>query len=104
MFCGMPIYVEEENIFHFKYNCKQYIPQDHFKLVKIQNFWVIISHAFIHGLLDNLHTAVLRLPDTFKDKTPEKTSEWWLINKFLRKKGYIKNDKVLTVKGEEFIA
>ena len=104
MFCGMPIYIEEDNLFHFKYKCKQYHPQDHFQLVKIQNLWAIISHAFIHGLLDNLHSAVLRLPEGIKNKTPENISEWWLVNKIIQKKGYIEKDKFLPVRGEEFIA
>ncbi len=104
MFCGMPIYVEEDHLFHFKYKCNQYHPQDFFQLVKIQDFWVIISHAFIHGILDNLHSAVLRLPEGNKNSKSENTSEWWLINKILRKKVYTKNDKIFFVRGEEYIA
>ena len=72
--------------------------------MKIRDFWVIISHAFIHGILDNLYSAVLRLPEGNKNSDLENTSEWWLINRILRKKGYTKKDKILLVKGEEFIS
>ncbi len=105
MFCGMPIYIEESNVFHFKYKCKQYNFQDYYKLLNIDDFWAIISRDYVYGILDDLNSSVLRLPGSNKNKSNYKTySELWLINTIARKKEFIESDRLLPIKAEEYIA
>jgi len=105
MFCGMPIYINESKVFHFKYKCNQYQEQKYFKLVKIDYFWTIISRDFVYGILDDLKSCSLRLPGKNKSKTKDNfLSELWLINETLREKEIIEFDRLLTLKAEEYIA
>ncbi|MHA1489299.1 MAG: hypothetical protein ACTSRI_06560 [Promethearchaeota archaeon] len=104
MFCGMPIYIENSNVFHFKYKCKQYKPQEYFKLLKLEDFWAIISRDYVYGILDDLHSCTLRLPGRNENKSNEVIfSELWLINKMARKRELIEPDRLLSIKAEEFI-
>jgi len=105
MYCGMPIFVQDNKIFHFKYECKQYEPQDIFKLLKVENFWTIISRNYVHGILDDLQFAKLRLPNT--NQNPSETnivSELWLINERAREMKFIESDRLLTLDAQEYIA
>lgn len=104
MFCGMPMYVKNAQVFHFQYNCKQYHPQKHFKLLKLNNFWAIISQSFIHGILDDLQTQELRLPSSLSGHNGSSfSSELWIINHEARKKGLIEPDSLLSVDVEEYL-
>ncbi|MBN1800670.1 MAG: hypothetical protein JW891_04145 [Candidatus Lokiarchaeota archaeon] len=105
MFCGMPIYIEDSNVFHFQYKCKQYTPQEHFKLMKVDTFWVIISRDYVYGILDDLQSSALRLPGKINNKSSGNSfSELWLINECARKQELIEPDRLLPIKAEEFIA
>ena len=105
MFCGMPIYINDDKVFHFKYKCNQYQKQEIFKLLKVDNFWAIISRDFIYGVLDDLHSCILRLPGTNQKKDQNTSlSELWLINQKARKEELIESDRLLPLKAEEFIA
>ncbi len=105
MFCGMPIYINDNEVFHFTYKCNQYQKQDYFNLIKVNNFWGIISRDFVYGILDDLHSCVLRLPGTIYKKThASPLSELWLINQKARKNELIESDRLLPLKAEEFIA
>ena len=104
MFCGMPIYINENKIFHFKYHCKQYQPQDYFTLLRVDYFWAIISKDFVYGILDDLQSLTLRLPGTCQSNSNKDiNSELWLINKEARLKNFIEEDCLLPLKTEEFI-
>ncbi len=104
MFCGMPIYIKDTNVFHFKYNCRQYTPQKYFKLLKIDTFWAIISRDFIYGVLDNLQSCGIRLPGKNQNKSNEDVlSELWLINEKAREKEIIEPDRILPLKAEEYL-
>ncbi|MEJ2251218.1 MAG: hypothetical protein P8Y97_16390 [Candidatus Lokiarchaeota archaeon] len=105
MFCGIPIYIQETNVFHFKFDCKQYKPQDYFKMLKINDSWAIISRDFVYGVLDDLQSCELRLPDNNPNNSDKEIqSELWLINKKAREKGIIESDRLLSLKAEEYIA
>jgi hypothetical protein len=104
MFCGMPIYAEENHIFHFKYNCEHYHPQNHFRLIKINGFWVIISRVGLIGIIDDINSTNLRLPDRVTNIDPNNTSEWWLINRLLRKRGYTESEAFFPIIGDEYIS
>ena len=104
MYCGMPIYIYDSKVFHFKYKCKQYESQNFFKLMKIDTFWAIISPNFVHGILDDLQSGNLRLPGRNQDKSYKKIySELWLINEKAREKELIEFDRLLPLKVEEYI-
>ncbi|MHA1151000.1 MAG: hypothetical protein ACTSR8_22490 [Promethearchaeota archaeon] len=104
IFCGMPIYINQNKVFHFKYKCSQYQEQEYFRLLKLENFWAIISRDFVYGILDNLHSYELRLPGPIKNKTNSNIkSELWLINDEAREREIIEPDRILPVKAEEFI-
>ncbi len=104
MFCGMPIYIKDTEIFHFKYKCKQYIPQNYFKLLKVGIFWAIISVDFVYGVLDNLQSCIIRLPGKNKDKSNETIyTELWLINEKAREMEFIEQDRLLPLKAEEYL-
>ncbi len=104
MFCGMPIYIKDTNVFHFKYNCRQYTPQKYFKLLKIDTFWAIISRDFVYGVLDNLQTCTIRLPGKNQNKSNGGVlSELWLINEKAREKEIIESDRILPLKVEEYL-
>ena len=105
MFCGMPIYIEDTNIFHFNYKCKQCQPQNYFKLLKLDSFWAILSQNFVYGILDDLQSCTLRLPGRNKNISNEEIlSELWLINEKARERGFIESDRLLPLKAEEYIA
>lgn len=105
MFCGMPIYIEDTKIFHFTYKCKQCQPQDYFKLLKLDTFWVIISKDFIYGIMEDLQSCTLRLPGPNRNNSNENIySELWLINEKARDLELIEPDRLLTLKAEEFIS
>ena len=104
MFCGMPIYIYDSKVFHFKYKCKQYKTQKYFKLLKVDIFWAIISPNFVHGILDDLQSGKLRLPGRNQNKLYKDVySELWLINEMAREKELIESDRILPLKAEEFI-
>ncbi len=104
MYCGMPIYIYDSKVFHFKYKCKQYQTQNFFKLLKIDTFWVIISPNFVHGILDDLQSGDLRLPGRNQNKSPKNIySELWLINEIARERELIESDRLLPLKAEEYI-
>ncbi|MBN1215456.1 MAG: hypothetical protein JXA99_08420 [Candidatus Lokiarchaeota archaeon] len=104
MYCGMPIYINDKKVFHFKYKCKQYQPQEYFKLLKINNFWAIISNNFVYGILDDLHSCKLRLPENNQNKANDNIfSELWLINEVARENEIIESDCILQLKAEECI-
>lgn len=105
MFCGMPIFVQDVNIFHFKYQCKQYEPQNKFQLLKVDNFKAIISRDYIFGILEDFQTAKLRLPGINQNYSELKIfSELWLINKKARDLELIEPDRLLSLYAEEYIA
>lgn len=105
MYCGMPIYIKETEVFHFKYRCKQYKLQDYFTLLKLDDFWAIISHDFVYGILDDLQSCTLRLPGRNQNKSKQEIlSELWLINEKARERGLIESDRLLPLKAEEYIA
>ena len=105
MFCGMPIYIEDTNVFHFEYNCKQFKSQNYFKLLKYKTFWAIISTDFVYGILDDLQSGIFRLPGKNQDKSNEDIfSELWLINEKARESDLIESDRLLPLKAEEYIA
>lgn len=104
MFCGMPMFIEDERIFHFKYHCTQYEPQDYFKLIKVENFRAIISKDFVHGILDSLNSSELRLPENYKGENANVSTELWLINKKARENKFIESDRLLPLRAEEYIA
>ena len=104
LYCGMPIYCNESDTFHFKFNCKEYIGQDYYSLLKIDNFWAIVSNYFVYGILDNLQSSTLRLPG----KNPNYAidginSELWKVNDYAREKKLIEKDQILSIKAKEFI-
>lgn len=104
MFCGMPIYVKDSRLFHFKYQCKQYQPQECFKLLKVSTFWAIISRDYVYGILDDLYSCSIRLPDINRNDTNNEIfSELWLINEKARGAGIIEKDRLLTLKPEEIL-
>ena len=104
MFCGMPIYIFDSKVFHFKYKCKQYQTQNFFKLLKVDFFWAIVSRNYIHGILDDLQSGKLRLPGRNQNKSYKGIhSELWLINKKAREKELIESDRLLPLKAEEYI-
>lgn len=104
MFCGMPIFIYESKVFHFKYNCQQYKPQEFFKLLKINDLWVIISRNYIHGILDDLQSSKLRLPGKNRDRFyKDILSELWVINEKAREEEIIEHDLLLPLKAEEYI-
>jgi hypothetical protein len=104
MFCGMPIYINDTKVFHFKYQCKQYIPQEFFKLIKVDYFWAIISRNFVHGVIDDLQSLNLRLPGKNQDKNLDGIhTELWKINEKAREKNLIEKDRLLPLKVDEFI-
>jgi hypothetical protein len=104
MYCGMPIYINGTRVFHFKYNCKQYHPQNYFNLLKLKDFRAIISRDFIYGILDDLQSCEIRLPAN-NQITSNKIflSELWLINEKAREKEIIESDRLLPLKAEEYI-
>jgi hypothetical protein len=105
MFCGMPIFVQGNNVFHFKYKCKQYKPQDNYKLLKVNDFWSIVSRNYIHGILDDLRSAKLRLLGRNQNSSESNVaSELWLINNKARELELIESDRVLSLYAEEYIA
>lgn len=105
MFCGIPIYIQGTKVFHFKYDCKQYKPQNYLKLLKFNDSWAIVSRDFIYGILDSLQSCQLRLPRGNPGNYDENIkSELWLINKKAREKGIIEPDRLLSLNAEEFIA
>ena len=105
MFCGMPIYIEDTNVFHFEYNCKKFKSQNYFKLLKLNTFWAIISTDFVYGILDDLQSGIFRLPGKNQDKSNEDIfSELWLINEKARESDLIESDRLLPLKAEEYIA
>lgn len=105
MFCGMPIYINETKVFHFRYNCKQFKPQNYFKLLKIDNFWAIISGDFVYGILDDLQSCQLRLPNYYQNRMYNMLqSELWLINQKARESQIIESDRLLPLKAEEYIS
>ena len=105
IFCGMPIYINGTKVFHFKYKCEQYIPQNYFKLLKLDSFWVIISRDFVYGILDDFQSCNLRLPGRNQNESNDNfSSELWLINEEARKKEFIESDRLLPLKAEEYIA
>ena len=105
MFCGMPIYIKDINVFHFRYNCKQYEPQNYFKLLKLDDFWAIISCDFVYGVLDDLQSCTLRLPGRIQNKSnTDIVSELWLINEKAREQELVESDRLLPLKAEEFIS
>lgn len=104
IYCGMPIYANENNEFHFKYKCEQCIPQDYFKLVKLNSIWVIISRDYVFGVLDDLSSCSIRLPGKNQDSQKDNSlSELWLINEKARELELIEEDRLLTLKADEFI-
>ncbi|MBD3211872.1 MAG: hypothetical protein GF311_04615 [Candidatus Lokiarchaeota archaeon] len=104
MFCGMPIYINGRKVFHFRYNCKQYIPQKYYHLLKIDNFFAIISRDFIYGILDDLQSCKIRLPSYNQIESSENVqSELWLINKIARERELIEPDRLLSLRAEEYI-
>ncbi|MHA1727248.1 MAG: hypothetical protein ACTSWY_00770 [Promethearchaeota archaeon] len=104
IFCGMPVYVNENKEFHFKYKCEQYIPQEYFKLLKIHDKYAIISRDYIYGIIDNLQSCSIRLPGRNQNMQEENIhSELWLINEQARKLHVIEKDRLLPLKVEEFI-
>ncbi|KKN42879.1 hypothetical protein LCGC14_0708760 [marine sediment metagenome] len=104
MFCGMPIYIFGSKIFHFKYNCQQYTPQNHFKLLKVDIFWAVISRDFVYGVIDNLESCTIRLPGKNRNNSYENIlSELWLINEKAREKEIIEFDRILPLKVEEYL-
>lgn len=104
MFCGMPMYIEDQKVIHFKHHCPQYQPQNFFQLIKLENFWAIISKAYIHGVMNDLNSAQLRLPDRNESSNALTTSELWLINQKARENHLIERDQILPIKGDEYIA
>ena len=105
MFCGMPIYINGTDVFHFRYKCNQYQEQENFKLIKVQDFWAIISRDFVFGVLDNLHSSSLRLPGWNQNRTNSSIlSELWLINEKAREMDFIEFDRLLPLNAEEYIA
>ena len=105
MFCGMPIYIKGTKVFHFKYECNQYQEQEYFKLIKVKNFWAIISRDFVYGVLDDLHSCALRLPGRNQKKNNKNIlSELWLINEKAREIELIESDRLLPLNAEEYIA
>ncbi len=104
MFCGMPIYIYDSKVFHFKYKCEQYQAQSFFTLLKLNTFWAIISPNFVHGILDDLQSGNLRLPGRNQNKLyKDYHSELWLINEKAREKELIEPDRLLPLKAEEYI-
>ncbi len=104
MYCGMPIYINDSEVFHFKYKCKQYKPQEYFKLIKVENFWAIITRDFVYGILEDLNSCILRLPGRNQSNLDEGIhSELWLINKKVREMGLIEADRLLSIKAEEYL-
>lgn len=104
MFCGMPIFIYDSKVFHFKYKCEQYQVQTFFKLLKIDTFWAIISPNFVHGILDDLQSGNLRLPGRNQNKYFDDIySELWLINEKAREKELIESDRLLPLRAEEYI-
>ncbi|WP_457556509.1 hypothetical protein [Candidatus Harpocratesius sp.] len=111
MYCGMPMFIEENHIFHFKYKCDQYQHQNMFKLIKFGSKRAIISANFVFGVIDDINQGKFRLPDTFsktlyheKEKKPSVYSELWMINHKAREIGIIEKDRLLPLKAEEYIA
>lgn len=105
MFCGMPIYINGTKVFHFKYKCNQYQEQEYYKLIKVQDFWAIISNDFVFGILDNLYSSSLRLPGWNQNKKNSSIlSELWLINETAREMEFIEFDRLLPLNAEEYIA
>ena len=105
MFCGMPIYIEDTNVFHFNYKCKQCQPQNYFKLLKLDSFWAILSQNFVYGILDDLQSCTLRLPGPNRNNSNEEIfSELWVINEKAREMELIEPDRLLPLKAEEHIA
>ncbi len=104
MFCGMPIYINGTKVFHFRYKCNQYQEQDYFNLIKVKDFWAIISRDFVYGILDDLHSSALRLPGRNQDKSSANIlSELWLINEKAREKDFIEFDRLLPLNAEEYL-
>jgi len=104
MYCGMPIYINGAKVFHFRYNCKQYHPQNYFTLLTVKDFWAILSRDFIYGILENLQSCEIRLPaNNQTDSDDDIISELWLINKKAHEKGIIEFDRFMSLKAEEFI-
>lgn len=104
MFCGMPIYINDTKVFHFKYQCQQYKPQEYFKLIKVDNFWAIISRDFVYGVLDDLQSLILRLPGKNQNKNLDGIhTELWKINEKAREKKFIEKDRLLPLKVDEYI-
>ncbi len=102
MFCGMPIYIRDTNVFHFKYKCIQYIPQKYFKLLKVDLFWAIISRNFVFGVIDNLQSCRMRLPGKNQNKSNEEIlSELWLINEKAREKEFCQDVMQVNRSSEE---
>lgn len=105
MFCGMPIYINGTEVFHFRYKCNQYQEQDYYKLIKVENIWAIISCDFVYGILEDLHSSALRLPGWNQNKSSDNfLSELWLINEKAREKELIEFDRLLPLNAEEYIA
>ncbi len=104
MFCGMPIYIIDTNVFHFKYKCKQYEPQNYLKLMKLEAFWAILSKDFVYGILDDMQSCILRLPGSNQNKSNKEIFyELWLINERAREMELIESDRLLPLKAEEYI-
>jgi len=104
MYCGMPMYIIDADVFHFKYKCKQYQPQENFKLLKVDDFWAISSRDFVCGILDDLQSPTLRLPGVNRNQNnKEFFSELWLINEKAREMGIIESDRLLPLKAEEYL-
>ncbi len=104
MNCGMPIYIEGDRVFHFKYHCSQFQQQDYFKLIKFGKKRAIISHNFVYGVIDDLNTSNLRFPFKNMDNQENILSELWIINETARKLGLIELDKILPLKADEYIS
>jgi len=104
MHCGMPIYIEGNRIFHFKYQCSQYKQQNYYKLLRFGKKKAILSHNFIYGVIDDLNSGILRLPYKSKQDNERVASELWLINEKARKIGWIESDRLLSLKADEYIS
>jgi len=102
MYCGIPIYIQDEKIFHFKFKCEQFFPQSFFKLLKVDDFWAILSENFIFGILEDFQSCSIRLPGNFKSKAEKDIlTEFWLINTRAKEQEIINKDQILKIYAEE---
>ena len=102
MYCGIPIYIHDTKIFHFNFKCDQFYPQSYFNLLKVNDFWAIISKDYIYGVLEDFQTCMLRLPGIIKLKSKKDVqSEFWMINLKAKEQELIESDRILLIYAEE---